>query len=167
MTQNMLTISEEMLQALNLLYRFIPLKLSTLKKCGRQIKTSVICSDELDKAFIEYDIVFNKNSEKYHKDNFYLLICNNRKFDVTLYDSPECDGHYSSLPDYDNSAYVYCHIIEMQENDTIKYEMKFGFDIEKKTFLELFILDHHESNIIIPHSNDLIENHLKGKIIIN
>ena len=166
MTQNILKISEEMLEALNILYRFIPLKLAILKKCCRQTKTSVICSDELDKAFIEYDIVSYTNSEKYHKDNYYSLICNNRKFEITLYDSPECDGHYSLLYDYDDSTYVYCHIIEMQENNTIKYEMKFGFDIESKTFLELFILDSHESNIVIPSSNDLIENHLKGKIII-
>lgn len=167
MTQKMLKISKEMLQALNLLYRFVPLKLATLKKSSRQVKTSVICSDELDKASIEYDIVFYTNSEKYYKDNFYLLICNNRKFEITLYDSPECDGHYSFSPDYDDFTYVYCHIIERQENDTIKYEMKFGFDIEKKTFLELFILDEHSSNIIIPYDNDLIESHLKGKIILD
>lgn len=53
----------------------------------------------------------------------------------------------------------------MRESGTPKYEIDFGFDIEKNIFLELFDIDCYNLNGFIREAGDSIEEDLKGRSI--
>lgn len=164
-----LKIANELLEALGVLYRFNtvqPLKLTTSINNGIQSKLKVICSsNNIEKVSIEKKSLYYINSDEYHRDNVYLLIWKNRIFDITFYASPEECGYRSILPSYDAETYVFCSIIEMRESGTPKYEIDFGFDIEKNIFLELFDIDCYNLNGFIREAGDSIEEDLKGRSI--
>lgn len=162
-----LKISNELLETLSILYRantMQPLKLTTSINTGIQTKTRIICNlDDTIQTSIERYIY--KNSEDYHRDNVYLLVWKNRVFDITFYNSPEDCGYYSLLPSYDNETYIFCIIKELRPYDKTKYQISFGFDIEKNSFIELFDIDHHNINGFIRKAGDSIEEELKGRCI--
>lgn len=162
-----LKISKELLETLRILYHsntIQPLKLTTSINTGVQTKARVICNpDTTIQTSIEKYVY--KNSEEYHRDNVYLLVSENRVFDITFYNSPEDCGYYSVLPSYDNETYIFCIIKELRPSDKTKYRICFGFDIEKNSFIELFDIDYHNINGFIRKAGDSIEEELKGRCI--
>lgn len=102
-------------------------------------------------------------------NHVYKLIWYNRLFYVTFYTSPKVYSYYSALPNFDITPYIFCSIIEMQNSVYKKYEMNFGLDIEKGTFLELFDVIHFNTTGIIreyPNLNTPLEAELKDVVII-
>ena len=75
----------------------------------------------------------------------YKVVRNNRHFEVSFWDFPDNLGFCSILPEFDPFTYVTCDIVEKRSNGDKKYEMTFGFNIEKGTFLELFELVHYNT----------------------
>lgn len=160
-----LEIADALLEAFGILYNAIPMKLTTSIEGGQQIITRVFCNpDKAEVIKVEEGRVDYKESDEYHLDNVYELHWKKQKFEVTLYSSPEECGYISVLPNYDDLAYVFC-IIQEKRSGSIQYEMCFGFDSEKKSFLELFDIDLHSFNGIIFSAEDSIESKLQGRII--
>ena len=92
-----------------------------------------------------------------------------RHFELRFYDDPDILGYCSMLQDYDPSTYVICEIVEKRADKSKKYEFTFGFDIQKRTFLELFELTHKNTVGITrsyPNLNCRLENELKDVVII-
>ena len=76
-------------------------------------------------------------------DLIYGVLWNGRYFRISFFDDPDKLGYCSMLPDYDMSTYVLCEMVEKRADGSTKHEMIFSFDIEKKTFLELFDISHY------------------------
>ena len=124
-------------------------------------RETFVCLSLFDKSSYKSDIL---------PDIIYKTIRDNRHFELTFWDDPDDLGYSSILPDYDPSTYVLCYIIEKRSNGEKKYEMTFGFDIEKRTFLELFELVHYNTVGILreyPDMNSELESQLKNIVIIN
>lgn len=161
-----LGIANDLLKAFSILYNAIPMKLTTSVVGGRQVITRIFY-DSYKKEVVKQEegVVNYKDSDEYHLDNVYEFFWKRRKIQVTLYSSPEECGYYSLLPDSEKLAYVFCIIEEKERGNTTKNEMCFGFDSQKKTFLELFDIDHHFYATIF-RAEDSIEEKLKGRVII-
>ena len=97
------------------------------------------------------------------------LVWRNSFFVIKFYSSPEDCGYYSALPNYEDLRYVLCNIVEVL-NCRHKYEMSFGFDSERMTFLELFDIDYRLANDYIIESQEeylnSIEAQLRGTSLI-
>lgn len=145
----------------------IPVLLSCSKEAGlRKITTITFDSGKITRKTTYSRIV---EHDSYFLDNIYRFIINGRFFEITLFGDPEDCGYCSISPDYNPSTYVLCNIEEKRTNGTKKYEMSFGFDIEKKTFLELFELIHYNTGNTIrvyPNYDTPLENQLKDTVII-
>ena len=114
-------------------------------------------------------IIRNFPEDEYRLDIIYKYIQDNRYFEITLFDEPDDCGYCSMLPDYEPSTYVLCNIVEKRANGSKKTEVAFGFDIEKRTFLELFEVVHYNTTVILreyQNFNTPIEEVLKDAIII-
>ena len=98
------------------------------------------------------------------------FIVRNNNIQITFYNSPRSLGYYSALPNYLKIKYVLCDIKETY-NGRLKYEMVFGFDSEKMTFLELFDIIHRETRNLTKESSesdiDFIESQLKNNVLSN
>lgn len=159
-------IANILLKAFGILYNAVPMKLTTSIEGGRQVITRVFYN--LDKTIeprIEEGIVDYKDSNEWHMDNVYELHWKKQKFEVTLYSSPEDCGYFSVLPNYEDLAYIFCIIQEKEQSGSIKHEMCFGFDSEKRTFLELFDIDLHTKDGTVYRAEDSIESQLKGRFV--
>ena len=175
-------ISTELLDVFLALYQICPLKLSTSTQ-NAVTKTIVFKvfpkTTTVEVSFLNpersYVILSKGKIHKYPKDEYrldiiYKYIRDNRYFEITLFDEPDDLGYCSILPNYDPSTYVICNIVEKRVDGSKKYEMAFGFDIEKGTFLELFEIVHYNSVGILreyPNLNTPLEAELKGTIILN
>lgn len=176
------TIANDFLDAFQILYDLEPLRLSTLVQNEKtKVKTFRFLPDRI---IFESTIPFCKqeandneyaskkkkvSSDDYHLDIIYKLILWNRCFEITLYNDPDDYGYCSMLPDFDSSSYVLCNIVEKRANGDKKYQMTFGFDIEKRTFLELFEVVHYNAVGILreyPNLNCQLETELKDVVIL-
>lgn len=169
-------IANDLLKAFSILYNAVPMKLTTSIEGGCQVITRVFYDLlKVNKTRVEKRIINYKDSDEYHLDYVYELQQKRysnifgrdgmRKFEITLYSSPEDCGYFSLLPNYDDLAYIFCIIQEKERNGKIKHEMCFGFDSEKRTFLELFDIDLHAKDGTIYRAEDSIESQLKGRFV--
>lgn len=169
-------IFAELVKVLPLLFNLTPPYISTSYENARtKITTFKILSQDEDKIFAKKRISYSKPDEytikfsncgklvkviyhlksEFRLDIIYKIIIGNRCFEITLYKDPDACGYCSMYPDPDgryvddSSPYVLCNIIEERSNGKKKYEMIFGFDIEKKTFLELFELIHYTATDVV------------------
>lgn len=175
-------IANDFLDVFQALCELEPLRLSTL---DQNIKTKVKTFRILpDRVILGSTILLRKQdtkeneavskkkkvtSDDYHLDIIYKLFMGNRWFEITLFDDPYDCGYCSMLPDYNPSTYVLCDIIEKRPNGDKKYQMTFGFDIEKRTFLELFEVLHYNTVGILreyPDLNSQLEAELKDAVIL-
>jgi len=176
-------IANDLLDSFQLLFSIEPLRLST---CSQNIRTKVKTFTILpNKVVLTGSLPFRKRkkrsilsilgsktdatSDEFHLDIIYKLIRNNRCFEITLFDDPDYLGYCSMLPDYNPYSYVVCNIVEKRPNGEKKYEMCFGFDIEKSTFLELFEVVHYNTVGIrreYPNLNCRLESELKDVVIL-
>ena len=95
---------------------------------------------------------------------------NSRHFELSFFGDPDDLGYCSILPDYNPSTYVICDIVEKRPDKNKKYEMTFGFDIEKGTFLELFEIVHYNTVGVLreyPNLNTPLEANLKDTILLS
>jgi len=181
-------ISRDLLTALKIIYELTPLKLSTsIENAKTKVKTFKLLPDKIVYAgsfkftkkhavHIQHspEYYFRKalsvnNASEYRLDIVYKLVLNNRCFEITLFDDPDDLGYCSMIPDYDPSTYVVCDIVEKRTNGNKKYQMTFGFDLEKKTFLELFEVLHFNAVGILreyPNLNSKLEAELKDTVIL-
>lgn len=128
------------------------------KQYNKPIKIS-LWDEESDQNNFCPDIIYPVQS----KDD-------SRYFELTFFGAPDDLGYCSILPDYNPSTYVICDIVEKRRDGTKKYEMTFGFDIEKGTFLELFEIVHFNTVGIIreyPNLNTPLEAKLKDTVILS
>lgn len=161
-----LGIANDLLKAFGILYNVVPMKLTTSIEGGREVITRVFYdADKNEVVRQEEGVVDYKISDGYHLDNVYEFFWKRRKFRVMLYCSPEECGYFSLLPNSEDMPYVFCIIQEKDRHGSIKYEMCFGFDSEKKTFLELFDIDYYFYSTVF-RGEDSIEEKLKGRVII-
>lgn len=169
-------IANILLKAFGVLYKAVPMKLTTSIQGGQQAITRVFYdSDKTIAPRIENGIVHFEDSDEWHLNNVYQLywkkyanfngINRMQKFEATLYSSPEDCGYYSLLPNHEKLAYVFCIIQEKERSGAIKHEMCFGFDSKKRTFLELFDIDLHTKDGTVYRAEDSIEPELKGRIV--
>lgn len=100
----------------------------------------------------------NNDIGKMHK-----FFWGNRFFQVTFYNSPEDCGYYSALPNYEELRYILCHIVETS-NCHVKYEMYFGFELEKMTFLELFDINYYISSDYVKESTEKHINSIEAQL---
>lgn len=144
-----------------------PVSLSTCRETGlRKITTITFDRDKVTRKTTYSRI---EKNDSYFLDNIYRFIIDGRFFEITLFGAPDDCGYCSMLPDYNPYTYVLCNIEEKRANGAKKYEMAFGFDIEKKTFLELFELIHYnisDTVRVYPHYGTLLEKELKDTVII-
>lgn len=160
-------IADELLEAFKVLFQATAVRFTNSIIGGQQVITTVNFDSTSDSCLsIVIEIVSYENSDEYHLDNVYSVIMGDRSFEITIYNSPEDYGYYSTLPDYDSGSYVFCNITEKRPDGTTLYEMSFGFDIKAKTFVELFDIDHHNLDGVVREGFDSIESLLKGRIIL-
>jgi len=75
--------------------------------------------------------------------NTYILLHNNRKYKMNMYDSPEACGYICITEDEENeSRHLFCVINELRENGTLRYSMGFDFDIVDMTLLDITYIEH-------------------------
>ena len=126
------------------------LDIANIKSLHHIYRKTISC-----KAFEEESIETNSS----------YLIMRNRNFKFTVYDSPDGVGYNSVLPDYDPETYLCVNFFELREDNSTKYEITFGFDVEKMQFLELF--DFTFTNKIgfcrVPQSIDELEKKFYGR----
>ena len=135
-----------------------------------QTQITTITFEAIGKVFLEKTYGPRVKND-FCLDIIYKIIWNKRNFQITFFDNPDDLGYCSMLPDYDPSTYILCEIVEKRTDGSKKHEMIFSFDIEKKTFLELFdILHYNSTNIIreypINYWNCPVEEALKDAIIL-
>jgi len=144
-----------------------PVLLSVCKESGLRRITTITLNSQANTRKTSYSRI--SENDKYFIDNLYKFRIYGRYFEITLFDNPDDCGYCSTLPDYNPFTYVLCNIEEKRANGTKKYEMAFGFDIEKKTFLELFELIHYNLSgtvRVYPDYNTPLENQLRDTVII-
>jgi len=162
-------IANDMLDVFQALVQITPIQLSQLVENGRtKFKTYKFKPDG--------KITFGLSYGPKVKDNFCLdlisrVIWNNRLFRISFFEDPDKLGYCSMLPDYDPSTYVLCEIVEKRANGSTKHVMIFSFDIEKKTFLELFDILHYNTVDIlreypVNYWNCPVEEALRDAIIL-
>ncbi len=163
-----LGIANDLLKAFNILYNAIEMRVASSVQGKHQTIRKVFCNlKSIEPIRIEEQIINYDNSNKYHLDNVYELYWKNRRFVATIYVSPEECGYYSVLPNYCELDYYLCIIEEKNPLGYMKNQMCFGFDFEKKVFLELFDIDYRSSyDGIIYSAEDSVESRLQGTIII-
>ena len=159
-------IAHDCLHVLKILYEKEPLRLSTSTECEEtKIKTFHFLPN---KMIVYFDS--RSNDEEYHLDILYQVIYENRCFEITLLNDPDDCGYYSELDYFNSSTYVLCEIVEKRPNGEKKYEMTFGFDIQKKTFLELFDIVHYNTQnmirVYITSPTSRLEKNLKNVVIL-
>lgn len=168
-------IADNLLKAFGILYKAVPMKLTTSIEGGRQVITRVFYDIENPtNPRIEKGIVNYKDFNEWHMDNVYELFWRRptnskwvdsvRKFEITIYSCPEDCGYFSVLPNYEDFEYTLC-IVQEKKRNTIKHEICFGFDSRTGAFLELFDIDLYSGDGIIYKSEDSIESQLQGRIL--
>lgn len=159
-------IANILLKAFGVLYNTVPMKLTTSIQGGHQVVTKLFYNEEkITEPKIEEAMVRFEDSDEWHLDNVYKLYWKKQRFEVTLYSSPEDCGYFSLLPNYEDLEYTFCIIQEKDWTGVIKHEMCFGFDSEKRTFLELFDIDYHSKEGTIYKAEDSIESELRGRFV--
>lgn len=139
--EHAVSIANDMLDVLQAFVEISPIQLSQSIENGRtKFKTYKFKPD----GKITFTLSYGPKVE----DNFCLdlisrVIWNNRHFRISFFQNPDDLGYNSMLPDYDPSTYILCEMVEKRADGSTKHEMIFSFDIEKKTFLELFDILHY------------------------
>ncbi|MBQ2835424.1 MAG: hypothetical protein IJE68_01120 [Clostridia bacterium] len=171
-------IANDFLDVFQALYQFEPLRLSnSIENVRTKFKTFTFLPDRvLLKSTLSWKKQGGTTSQKnqcltdeYYLDIIYTVIWKNRCFEITLFDDPDDFGYCSLLHDYDSSTYVLCDIVEKRQNGDKKYQMTFGFDIEKGTFLELFEVLHYNTVGTLreyPNLDSQLESELKDVAIL-
>jgi hypothetical protein len=142
--EHAVSITNDLLDVFQAFVEICPIQLSQSVENGQtKVKTLRIKANDTVSIGLSYlpkvedefclDIIFN------------VIIANKRFFRITFFEDPDKLGYCSMLPDYDASTYVLCEMVEKRANGSTKHEMIFSFDIEKKTFLELFDIIHYNT----------------------
>lgn len=170
-------IANNFLDVFQLLYDLEPLRICNSSESARpNVKTFRILPDRVAKGFsFPWEKPKNTFKKKKKLDNdycpdiIYKVVWRNRYFEITLWDDPDDLGYCSLLDDFDSSTYVLCDMVERRPNGSKKYQMTFGFDIQKKTFLELFEVLHYNTVGILreyPNYESKLEAELQDVVII-
>ncbi len=171
-------IANDFLDVFQAIFGLEPLRLSnSIENVRTKFKTFTFLPDRvLLKSTLPWKKQGGTTSQKkqrltdeYRLDIIYTVIWKNRCFEITLFDDPDDLGYCSLLHDYDPSTYVLCDIVENRPNGDKKYQMTFGFDIEKGTFLELFEVLHFNAVGILreyPNLDSQLESELKDVAIL-
>ena len=163
-----LKISNDLLNAFQFLFAITPPRLSTLvENENTKIETYTVFNNTVIHTHETLPHRNNLITDEFCLDIIYKLIIDNRCFEITFFEEPNDLGYATMLPNYDPFTYVLCDIVEKRPNGCKKFEMTFGFNIEKRTFEELFEVLHYNSvGILREYScfNSLLETHLKDVV---
>jgi hypothetical protein len=99
----------------------------------------------------------------------YRVLFRDKIYQIYIADSEEDVGYYSALSlNYNPETYVCCCFEEGRSDKSKRCEICFAFDIEKKTFVELFEISHYNKNGVTRECCDIdhIEKLLSGKVIL-
>lgn len=136
-------IVNDLLDVLQAFVEVHPIQLSMLVKNGRT-KIKTITFEENDNVSLG-SYYRPRVEDDFCLDLVYKVIWNKRCFQISFFEEPDSLGYCSMLPDYDPFTYVLCEIVEKRSDGSTKHEMIFSFDIEKRTFLELFDILHYNT----------------------
>lgn len=170
-------IANDFLDVFQALYGLEPLRLSDcVENAKTKTKTFQVLPGKVVKQLSfpwKKTKITSKNKKGLSNENrlniIYQVVWDNRYFEITLFDDPDDLGYCSLLHDYDSSTYVLCDMVEKRPNGDKKYQMTFGFDIQKSTFLELFEVLHYNTVGILreyPNYESQLESELKDVVII-
>lgn len=150
-------IAKDLLSVISKLLRHIPICCVSVVDKKQTVKDLYIVSN-LNK--VKINRIYSLSTIEFEETPRCTFILDGRHFEISFYDNPEDAGNYSLLADYNKETYVFCAISEKRPSGNTKYEMSFGFDVEKMTFLELFDLYHYPdiSNCVRrPNYDDMLE----------
>lgn len=139
--EHAVSIANDMLDVLQAFIEIQPIQLSNSVENGQtKFKTYKFHPDGKISFGLDYG---PKVEDDFCLDLISRVIWKDRYFRICFFQNPDDLGYCSMLPDYDSSTYVLCEIMEKRADGSTKHEMIFSFDIEKKTFLELFDILHY------------------------
>ena len=156
-----LEIIEKAFSTLKFLFKITPIRFCDMGECG---EVTVKCDSEGNV------VSFQKKLQEAKKDDVeitYRVVQNGRIYKIQLWDSEDSFGYMSCSPAWNPATYVFCNFKEEREDGSKRCEMDFAFDIEKKTFVELFEIEHFNKNDLIRRCEkiDQIESFLFGREI--
>ena len=162
-------ISSDLLDVLQFLFDIVPIRLSTLVEKGKtKIETYTVVNDTVIHTHETLPKRKNLITDEFCLNLIYKIIIGKRCFEITFFEEPDDLGYATMLPHYDPFTYVLCDIVEKRPNGCKKYEITFGFDIEKRTFEELFEVIHYNSVGILreyPNLNSQLELDLQDVVL--
>ena len=79
----------------------------------------------------------------------YKVLYEGKIYKIELWDSEDTYGYRSCSPKWDPETYIFCNFKEERADGTKRCEMDFAFDIEKKTFVELFLIEYFNNSDLI------------------
>jgi len=155
-----LEIAEKFFEVLKTLYKITPLMFS--------------CEDLYGQIYIYHDgsdTKIKKHAQPANEENSeleYSILYNEHVYKIEILQNEDLFGYVSCLPSIDRSTYVFCNIIEYHQDGKKRCEMDFAFDIEKRTFVELFSIEHFNKEGLIRQCQQInyIEQLLFGREII-
>jgi len=154
-------IAERFFDALKAIFKILPLKFSCEDLYGEIIV-------ECDEHTTKITNLTSTDSEN-NSDLAYKFFYNNRIFKIEVAQNEDIYGYFSCLPSIDRETYVFCSITEYRKEDgKERATMDFAFDIEKRTFVELFLIEHYNKQGLVRECQmvNYIESILSGKEII-
>lgn len=128
--------------------------------------TTVVSFRELDEDGT-FEIIQEKVEKNTTLNRIYRVVTKGRIFEFSIWDSEDDFGYCSMCPDYNPETYVFCNIMEKRNDERVKYEMDFAFDLEKKTFLELFAIEHRNKKGLLRECKEInaVEKELRDTVI--
>jgi hypothetical protein len=79
----------------------------------------------------------------------YKVLHDGKIYKIELWDSEDTYGYMSCSPKWDPYTYVFCNFKEERSDGTKRCEMDFAFNIEKRTFVELFSIEYFNKSDLI------------------
>ena len=155
-------IAEKAFRVLKFVFEVLPPRFSGVGDCGDitiKCRSDGTFSDVIGRV---------RPATKDVVEVVYRVLCNGKIYKIELWDSEDTYGYRSCSPDWDPETYVFCNFKEERPDGSKRCEMDFAFDIEKRTFVELFLIEYfNKSNLIRECKQiDYFEKLFAGKEII-
>lgn len=156
-------IVEKAFVTLKFLFQITPIKFSDMGKCG---DVTLKCDSEGKVVGVQRTL---KEAKKDNVEITYRVIKKGRIYKIQLWDSEKSFGYMSCSSAWNPATYIFCNFKEERDDGSKRCEMDFAFDIEKKTFVELFEIEYFNKSDLIRRCEKIeqIENFLFGKVILD
>lgn len=85
----------------------------------------------------------------------YKVLREGKIYKIELWDTEDAYGYMSCSSHWGPDTYVFCNFKETRDDGSVKSEMDFAFDIEKRTFVELFSIEYIGGNDLVRECQEI------------